>query len=645
MKKTTKTISVLFAGVALTIGIAISGGIIRNSYVADELKAATSTITVTGSSFTTTDGNQTAVFSGITIGGKLKQYDTSALWFTSGSGYICNSTDLGSISKLTLNYKSGGSGTAVQRFNFGTSAITSYQSAGGTTRSTSAGGTSYDETSGVGKGFFNISVSSKNLQLSSLIIEYITGPSGTLQSLSYSGLPTKTSYYDGESFDASGMIITAHYDSTDTAIVTNDCVFTPNPLTAGTTDINISYNDGSTTAQLLVEDLIVVTSRTLQSLSVAVSPSKTTYFVGESFNPIGMSITATYDTGSPVTNYQGYDYSPTGPLNTVGSQTITITDKVITTISTTLSVQVNEVPPITELFISEYVEGSGNSKAIEIFNGTGTSVNLSDYKLRVHSNGATSTTNIDLGTGSLANNDVYVIANPSSNSTILAVADNTTSGLIVFNGNDAVSLFKVSTSTNIDVIGTIGTDPGAQWTGTAANGAGSTLDKTLVRTSTRLSPNSTFTWSEWNVYVQDTLTYLGSHTVYSASVIEAVSYGTNFLSTTSAGCSAKSSAQLSDAWSGLETSYNALSSEAKAYLSSLTPNENGNDAEHAVARYIYIVGKYSLNNYMSLVILGSSPVGNLEKVDVMQIMTVAVVSAIGFAVLLSYLYVNKKKQS
>ena len=33
--------------------------------------------------------------------------------------------------------------------------------------------------------------------------------------------------------------------------------------------------------------------------------------------------------------------------------------------------------PCTELFISEYVEGSSNNKAIEIYNPTGVAVNLS----------------------------------------------------------------------------------------------------------------------------------------------------------------------------------------------------------------------------------------------------------------------------
>ncbi len=42
----------------------------------------------------------------------------------------------------------------------------------------------------------------------------------------------------------------------------------------------------------------------------------------------------------------------------------------------------------TDLFISEYIEGSNFNKAIEIYNGTGSNVDLSNYTLELYSNGA-----------------------------------------------------------------------------------------------------------------------------------------------------------------------------------------------------------------------------------------------------------------
>ena len=42
----------------------------------------------------------------------------------------------------------------------------------------------------------------------------------------------------------------------------------------------------------------------------------------------------------------------------------------------------------TDLIISEYIEGSSFNKAIEIYNGTGAAIDLSEYSLELYSNGA-----------------------------------------------------------------------------------------------------------------------------------------------------------------------------------------------------------------------------------------------------------------
>ena len=41
-----------------------------------------------------------------------------------------------------------------------------------------------------------------------------------------------------------------------------------------------------------------------------------------------------------------------------------------------------------ELFISEYVEGSGNNKALEIYNPTASAIDLSGYRIERFSNGS-----------------------------------------------------------------------------------------------------------------------------------------------------------------------------------------------------------------------------------------------------------------
>ena len=167
----------------------------------------------------------------------------------------------------------------------------------------------------------------------------------------------------------------------------------------------------------------------------------------------------------------------------------------------------------TDLFFSEYIEGSSNNKAIEIFNGTGVSIDLSDYQFENWYNGLLTPITVPLS-GTLANGGVFILAHTSASQTIRDLAD-ITSGNVSFNGNDALALRKISTDTLVDIFGCIGEDPGTEWT---AGTNHSTLNKTLVRKSTvteGISTNPTTGFptldTEWDVYDQDTTTYLGSH--------------------------------------------------------------------------------------------------------------------------------------
>ena len=153
--------------------------------------------------------------------------------------------------------------------------------------------------------------------------------------------------------------------------------------------------------------------------------------------------------------------------------------------------------PAADLFISEYIEGLSNNKAVEIFNGTASAVNLSSagYTLRVYANGGTSPTTITLS-GTLAAGAVFVVANPSANAAILAQAD-MTSGSLTHNGNDQIALAK--NSVNIDVIGTIGVN------------VTNLIDVTKVRKSDVSQGVTTYDVAEWTDYAVDTTSYLGSH--------------------------------------------------------------------------------------------------------------------------------------
>ncbi|HEX6873546.1 MAG TPA: lamin tail domain-containing protein [Micromonosporaceae bacterium] len=169
-----------------------------------------------------------------------------------------------------------------------------------------------------------------------------------------------------------------------------------------------------------------------------------------------------------------------------------------------------------DLFISEYIEGSSNNKAIEIFNGTGAAVDLTGggYRLEIYFNGS-STAGLTVSlTGTVADGDVYVFASSSAAAAILAQAD-LTSGAGLFNGDDAVVLRKGGAGGPVlDSIGQVGLDPGSEW----GSGLTSTADNTLRRLGTITAgdtdPTDAFDpASSWFGYATDTFDGLGTHTL------------------------------------------------------------------------------------------------------------------------------------
>lgn len=225
-----------------------------------------------------------------------------------------------------------------------------------------------------------------------------------------------------------------------------------------------------------------------------------------------------------------------------------------------------------DLIISEYVEGTSNNKALEIYNTSSSPISLANYRILRHDNGNTSFTPIEgemqLPTNiTLAPYQAYVIAlnltDPSGTGqtapidpALQAVADTLlcpgcatgtgNSRVMCFNGDDALALQKKNGSTWVDVdifacrgeqpTNSSGTaSPTAGWTSLAPYAsmpAGYTTaqygpyfmqywtqDKTMrrkasVKTGVSVNPafNSFNPSVQWDSLRVNTFTGLGSHT-------------------------------------------------------------------------------------------------------------------------------------
>lgn len=170
---------------------------------------------------------------------------------------------------------------------------------------------------------------------------------------------------------------------------------------------------------------------------------------------------------------------------------------------TTQTYVYNELPGsfASDLFISEYIEGSSNNKAIEIYNGTGQTVDLSKYSLVQYNNGNASfgTYRLDL-TGTIDHGSTYVIANNSASAEINSKANLTTTSTVMgFNGNDSIGLISKTDNSIIDLVGT-------------KSSADFAKDTTLIRKPHVNSPSVNWIETDWKIEQVDYINDLGIHT-------------------------------------------------------------------------------------------------------------------------------------
>ena len=203
-----------------------------------------------------------------------------------------------------------------------------------------------------------------------------------------------------------------------------------------------------------------------------------------------------------------------------------------------------------DLFFSEYVEGSNNNKAVEIYNPTNATISLSDYQMSRYDNGALVANYVSFPEGTvIAAKSVLVVAldkrdpNGIGQDTalfaeLIAKADiflcpvYNTNKMMYFNGDDAISLERKSNGDFLDIVGRIGEDPGLGWNDNADNEffqtewfdpSHWTYNNTMVRKRTikkgvSTNPNFFNPSVEWDTLGNNVFTNLGLHDCACANV-------------------------------------------------------------------------------------------------------------------------------
>ncbi len=115
-------------------------------------------------------------------------------------------------------------------------------------------------------------------------------PNKVLNSIEVSGTLVKSAYYDGQVFDPTGLTFTAHWSDGDVVLDETERAKIIWPaLNIGDTSITGTYQGVEFTVSG-----ISVSADTLSSIAVSGTLTKTTYYVGQTWNPAGLVATGTY---------------------------------------------------------------------------------------------------------------------------------------------------------------------------------------------------------------------------------------------------------------------------------------------------------------------------------------------------------------
>lgn len=167
-------------------------------------------------------------------------------------------------------------------------------------------------------------------------------------------------------------------------------------------------------------------------------------------------------------------------------------------------------PAYADLIISEYVEGSSNNKAIELYNTSTSEISLDGYTLSLYANGNENPNNTINLSGQLGPNGVYVIVNANATAE-LKEKGNITSAVTNFNGDDTIVLTQ--NTLVIDSFGQVGFRPdGGQWSAGGVSTKDKTLRRKLTVTTGRTEATAEFDPSEqWLQFQKDDFSGLGFH--------------------------------------------------------------------------------------------------------------------------------------
>ena len=143
------------------------------------------------------------------------------------------------------------------------------------------------------------------------LVEYKAPVEEVLKSIAISGEATKTTYFEGEAFDPTGLFVTATYDDESTRVVTNGVKWTctPETLILGATEVNVTATYGEKTAGKTVA---VTVTEAPKTVDIDLTKDQTTTATTDKLEWLGEFVTVTANKAANGTNANNYYPGTTG---------------------------------------------------------------------------------------------------------------------------------------------------------------------------------------------------------------------------------------------------------------------------------------------------------------------------------------------
>lgn len=137
------------------------------------------------------------------------------------------------------------------------------------------------------------------------LVEYKAPVEKVLKSIAISGEATKTTYFEGEVFDPTGLVVTATYEDESTEVVTSrvEWTFNPETLILGTTEVNVTATYGEKTASKTVA---VTVTEAPKMVDIDLTKDQTTTATTDKLEWLGEIVTVTANKAEATTNANNY---------------------------------------------------------------------------------------------------------------------------------------------------------------------------------------------------------------------------------------------------------------------------------------------------------------------------------------------------